>query len=212
MDVAEMRSIVRRDLHDEDESSYRWTDDELDRHIAHALKDFSEQLPYESKATVATVSGSREISIAALADRVMVQAVEYPAGRFPPQYRRFAVWGDTLTILGEDVPDGADACIYYGRLHTLDASGSTVPAAYEELIVLGVCGYAAVEWAIHSVNRINTGGSSTPADFLGWGREKLSGFKSELRRLGRRNRVRVRSLYNPYRLPAGRSADSGPQG
>ena len=33
MNLSEMRTIVRRDLHDEDAGNYRWTDDELDRHI-----------------------------------------------------------------------------------------------------------------------------------------------------------------------------------
>ena len=41
MNLADMRTIVRRDLHDEEASNYRWTNDELDRHIAHAVKDFS---------------------------------------------------------------------------------------------------------------------------------------------------------------------------
>jgi hypothetical protein len=41
MDLNTMRSIVRRDLKDEDAQNYRWSDDELDRHIAHAVKEFS---------------------------------------------------------------------------------------------------------------------------------------------------------------------------
>ncbi len=41
MNLTDMRTLVRRDLHDEDATSYRWTNDELDRHIARALKDFS---------------------------------------------------------------------------------------------------------------------------------------------------------------------------
>ena len=36
MNLTDMKTIVRRDLHDEDDTNYRWTDDELDRHIAHA--------------------------------------------------------------------------------------------------------------------------------------------------------------------------------
>ncbi len=34
MNLTEMRTIVRRDLHDEDAANYCWTNDELDRHIA----------------------------------------------------------------------------------------------------------------------------------------------------------------------------------
>jgi len=210
MNLTEMRTIVRRDLHDEDASNYRWTDDELDRHIAHAVKDFSEYLAYEQKATKATTSGSRELDISTITDRIMVEAVEYPVVQFPRRYQPFALWGDTLTILGDEVPDGSNACIYYGKLHTLDASSSTIPAHHEDLIAAGACGYAAVEWALYAINRVNVGGGITPKEFLAWGNEKLRYFEQELKRLGRRNRVRVRSLYKPYYPIVSKSTDYGP--
>ena len=210
MNLTEMRTIVRRDLHDEDANNYRWTDDELDRHIAHAAKDFSEYLPCEQKATKATTSGSREIDISTITDRIMVEAVEYPVDQFPKRYQPFALWGDTLTILGDEVPDGSNAYIYYGELHTLDASSSTIPTHHEDLIATGACGYAAVEWAVYAINRVNVGGGITPKEFLAWGNEKLRYFKQELRRLGRRNRVRVRSLYKPYYPIVSKSTDYGP--
>ena len=210
MNLTEMRTIVRRDLHDEDAANYRWTDDELDRHIAHAVKDFSEYLPCEQKATKATTSGSRELDISTLTDRIMVEAVEYPVTQFPRRYQPFALWGDTLTILGDEVPDGSNACIYYGKLHTLDASSSTIPAHHEDLIATGTCGYASVEWALYAINRVNVGGGITPKEFLAWGNEKLRYFKQELKRLGRRNRVRVRSLYKPYYPIVSKSTDYGP--
>lgn len=210
MNLTEMRTIVRRDLHDEDAANYRWTDNELDRHIAHALKDFSEAIPYEQKATKATTGGSRAIDIATITNRIMVEAVEYPVDKFPRKYQRFSLWADTLTLLGEEVPDGANAYIYYGKLHTLDATSSTIPARYEDLVAVGAGGYAAVEWAVYAINRVNVGGSPTPHEFLTQGREKLSYFKNELKRLGRRNRVRMRSLYTPYYPPASKSTDYGP--
>ena len=210
MTLSEMRTIVRRDLHDEDAENYRWTNDELDRHIAHAAKDFSGALPLEQKVTKATTSGSREIEISTITDRVMVEAVEYPVDKFPKRYQRFSLWGDTLTLLGTEVPDGSNAYIYYGKLHTLDAESSTIPAEHEDLIATGACGYAAVEWAIYAINRVNVGGTITPKELLTWGREKLNYFKTELKRLGRRNRVRVRSLYKPYYPPVSKSTDYGP--
>ena len=210
MNLTEMRTIVRRDLHDEDASNYRWTDDELDRHIAHAVKDFSEYLPYEQKATKATTSGSRELDISNLSDRVMVAAVEYPVANFPRRYQRFSLWGDTLTILGDEIPDGSNAYIYYGKLHTLDAASSTIPAQHEDLIAAGAGGYAAVEWAVYAINRVNVGGGITPREFLTWGNERLRYFKQELRRLGRRNRVRVRSLYKPCYPTVSQTTDYGP--
>ena len=210
MNLSEMRTLVRRDLHDEDANNYRWSNDELDRHIAHAVKDFSEYLPYEQKATKATTSGSRELDISSLTDRVMVQAVEYPVDNFPKRYQRFSLWGDTLTILGDEVPDGSNAYIYYGKLHTLDAESSTIPTRYEDLISAGAAGYAAVEWAAYAINRVNVGGSVTPREFLAWGEERLKYFRQELSRLGRKNRIRVRSLYQPYYPVASKSTDYGP--
>ena len=145
-----------------------------------------------------------------ITDRIMVEAVEYPVDKFPKRYQRFALWGDTLTILGDEVPDGSNAYIYYGKLHTLDASSSTIPAQYEDLVATGACGYAAVEWAVYAVNRVNIGGDVAPNEFLAWGKERLNYFKTELKRLGRRNRVRVRSLYKPYYPSVSKSTDYGP--
>ncbi len=210
MNLTEMRSIVRRDLHDEDAENYRWTNDELDRHIAHTVKEFSEAIPNEQKATKATTSGSREIDISSLTDRIMVEAVEYPVGRFPEQYQRFALWGETVTFLGDEVPDGSNAYVYYGKLHTLDGSSSTIPARHEDLIASGACGYAAVEWAVYAINRVNVGGTPTPKELLNWGQERLDYFRRELRRLGRRNLSRVSSLYKPYYPPVSQSTDYGP--
>jgi hypothetical protein len=210
MNLTDMRAIVRRDLHDEDAGNYRWTDDELNRHIARAVKDLSEQLPCEQKATKATTSGSRELDISDLSDRVAVTAVEYPVDQFPKCYQRFSLWGDTLTLLSEEIPDGSNAYIYYGKLHTLDAGSSTIPAQSEDLVANGAAGYAATEWAIFAVNQVNVGGSVTPKEFLVWGRERLNEFRKELRRLGRRNRVRNSRLYRPYYPAVSKSTDYGP--
>jgi len=210
MNLSEMRAIVRRDLKDEDAANYRWTDDELDRHITHTVREFSEAIPYEQKVTKATTLGSRDIDISSLSDRIMVQAVEYPVDKFPKQLQRFILWGDTITLLGDEVPDGSNAYVYYGKLHTLDAASSTIPSYLDDLIVAGACGYAAVEWAVYAINRVNVGGTMTPREFLAWGNERLRFFKSELKRLGRRNRVRVRTMYKPYFPIVSKSTDYGP--
>ncbi len=210
MNLADMKTIVRRELRDEDSENYRWTDDEIERHITRSLKEFSAAFPYEQKAVKATSAGSRDVDISTITDRVSVVAVEYPAGNYPVKYHRFSLWGDVLTLLGDEVPDGSDAYIYYGKLHTLNSSSSTVPAMYEDLVASGACGYAAVEWAIYAVNRVNTGGLGTSEDFLNWGRKKLSYFRRELRKIGSKNRVRISSLYKPYSPPVSQSTDFGP--
>ncbi|MBI2852455.1 MAG: hypothetical protein HYX84_05090 [Chloroflexi bacterium] len=210
MNLADMRAIVRRDLHDEDSASYRWTNDELDWHIAHAVKDFSEAVPYEQKATKATTAGSRVLDLSTITGRIAVEAVEYPVDKFPRIYQPFALWGDSLTLLGDETPDGANAYIYYGKLHTLDATSSTIPARLEDVVATGACGFAAVEWAAYAINRVNVGGSVTSKEFLDWGNVKLTVFQDELKRLGSKNRVRVRRLYRPYYSPVSKSTDFGP--
>ena len=209
MNLTEMITLIRTDLKDE-VTPYQWSDDELTRHIERALKQLSERVPLSALATLATTADSREIDISSLADRIMVQAVEYPVDEFPKRYQRFSIWADILTIISGNVPDGSNAHIYYGKLHTLDATSSTIPAKHEDLVVTGACGYAAVEWAIYAINRVNVGGGITPGEFLSWGRERLTYFEAELKKLGRRNRVRVRSIYKPYYPPVSKSTDYGP--
>jgi hypothetical protein len=196
MDLNTMRTIVRCDLKDEDAQNYRWSDDELDRHIARAVKEFSEAVPFPAKASLPTTDDSRVIDISSLGDRVMVEAVEYPLGLFPPSYQRFALWGHALTLFGDEVPDGSDCNVYYGMLHALDGQGSTISSKHEDLIATGAAGYAAVEWASYAINRVSVGGSTTPKEFLAWGNERLKQFRSELRRLGRKHQVRIRQLYH----------------
>ena len=210
MNLSEMRAIVRRDLHDEDTENYRWTDDELDRHIARAVQDFSEHLPLEQKTTRSTTAGSRELDIADLSDRILVEAVEYPVDRFPRSYQRFSLWGDTLTLLGSDIPDGSDVNLYYGRLHTLAAGSSSIPTRHEALVAAGAAGYAAIQWAAYAINRVNAGGTDTSDELLTWGESRLKFFRDELQRLGRRNRVRARALYRPHYPPVSKSTDYGP--
>ncbi len=79
--LSDVRARVRQDLHDEDSSAYLWTDAVLDRHIAHALSDYSIAAPLEQKSTLTTTASSRDISISTLADLVAVERVEWPTGR-----------------------------------------------------------------------------------------------------------------------------------
>ncbi|MGD0794387.1 MAG: hypothetical protein ABR958_02165 [Dehalococcoidales bacterium] len=195
MNLAEMIALVRKDLHDEDSGSYRWSDAELTRHIDRAVKELSEKIPLPGRATLATTADSRELDISSLTDRVMVEAVEYPVDMSPPSYQRFSIWGDTLTIISGDEPDGSNCYIYYGTLHTLDAGGSTIPAKYEDLIATGACGYAAVEAAAGAINKVNVGGNLTSGEFRLWGSERLGMFQERLKRLGRKQRVRAQQLF-----------------
>jgi hypothetical protein len=210
MNLTEMIALVRNDLHDTDSENYRWSDDELTRHINRAVAELSEGLPQPIKATLPTTAGSRELDISSLTDRIMVAAVEYPLGASPPGYQQFFIWGDTLTIVSGGEPDGGNCNVYYGVRHVLDTQGTTLPGKYEDLVAGGAGGYAAIEWASYAINRINVGGTLTPRELLDWGNLRLKDFRQELRRLGRRNVVRLSSLYAPYNQVPSRSTDYGP--
>jgi hypothetical protein len=210
MNLAEMIALVRKDLHDEDETNYRWTDGELTRHINRAVGELSESLPLPAKATLPTTAESRDLDISGLNDRIMVVAVEYKIGVTPPNYQQFSIWGDALTILSGNQPDGSNCNVYYGARHTLDAQGTSLPSKCEDLVVVGACGYAAIEFAVYTINKVNVGGVVTTKEMLEWGNQKIKYFRRELKRLGRRNRVSVNALYEPYFPNIAKTTDYGP--
>lgn len=198
MNLSQMRQNVRRDLHDEDSANYRWTDDEIDRHIARAVRELSLAVPQEAKASLTTTASSRDISISSLADMVVVEAVEYPTGQYPPSYVPFSLWGQTLTLLIDQEPLSTEAVnVYYGKLHTLDASSSTIPSALEDVVATGAAAYAALEWASFATNRVNVGGVDVWRQYLTWGQERLAAFARALAKHSRKSRVRARQLYAP---------------
>ena len=202
MNLPEMRTLVRRDLHDEDPAGYRWSDDELDRHIARAVRELSLAVPLEAKAVLTTTAASRDLSLASLADRVSIEAVEYPVGSYPPSYVSFSLWADTLTLLVDSPPLAAqEVNVFCGRLHTLDDTTSTVPAALEDVLATGAAAYAALEWASFASNRVNVGGADVWRSYLVWGQERLAAFAAALARHGRRSGVRARRLYRPALAP-----------
>jgi hypothetical protein len=196
MNLSDMRARIRKDLHDEDSQNYRWSDDALNRHIDRAVRELSLSCHLEAKATLNTSAGSRDLSLSSLQDMVEIEAVEYPAGNYPPSYVRFSVWSDTLTLLIDSLPgESEDVNVFYGKLHTLDASGSTIPAKLEDLVATGAAGYAAIEWASFATNRVNLGGSDTWRNYLTWGQSRLAAFMRDLSKCGKKNAVRVRKLY-----------------
>jgi len=208
MDLPEMRDLVEADLHDS--SNDIWSAAEIDRHIGHAVQEFSYQVPDEDTSTEASLV-SRDIDISGLTGLVSIQAVEYPEGNYPATYTRFSVWGDTLTVLVDTGPDGTyDAKIYYGKMHVLDGSGSTIPTMHEHLITLGAAGFALSEIAAYTINKTNVGGEKVAEAYRRSGQEKLTRFRAEIIRLGRNNRVRIRQLYTPYYAPVSKYIVEGP--
>jgi len=195
--LADIRTRVRKDLHDTDAAAYRWTDSQLDRHIERALRDLSLAIPREASATIASTPGDRDLDISGLTGLVGIEAVEYPAGLFPPEYVRWSRWEETLQLLTPGAPDGSDARIYYTAAHELDSDSSTLPAVLEDVLATGAGGYAASEWAGYAADRLNTGGEAVAEQYAAWGRAALTAFRQLLHENSRKNAVRARRLYTP---------------
>lgn len=195
-----LRARLRTELRDESAAGYRWPDSALDRHLLRACDDLSDAWPDERATTLTTTPGSRDLSLATLDHRLRIEAVEYPAGAWPPLYAQFQTWGETLTILADTEPAGAEAVrVHWGRRHELGLLTSTVPAAAEETLVLGASAYALLDQAGASINRINLSGPGAEEDFKRQGEERLRRFHAALRRHGRAGRLRSSSLYGPAR-------------
>ena len=145
-----------------------------------------------------TAAGSRDLSVSTLADRVTIDALEFPTAQYPPSFIAFSLWADTLTMLIDGEPSGSqDAVVYYSRLHTLDDSGSTLAPALEDLVATGAGAYAALEWASFATNRVNVGGAETWRHYHIWAQDRLAAFARALAKHGRERRMRSRRLYVP---------------
>ena len=196
MNIADMRALVRRDLRDDDPADPRWPDDELDAHIQHAVRDLGRAAPLESVANVAAVAGSREVSLAPLRGLLDVEGVEFPLNLHPACFVPFSLWGGSLTLQIDTPPSRGDQLrVFYTKLHTLDATSSTVPAVMEDTVAMGAAAYASLAFASYAANRVNLGGEDTARRYRIWGNERLEAFQLALGRAASRRGVRVRQMY-----------------
>ncbi|MGE0601507.1 MAG: hypothetical protein AB7J35_18840 [Dehalococcoidia bacterium] len=192
--LTDVRDRLRKDLSDVAEE--RWPDDQLDRHIEHALSELSLSIPQELTATVATTLGSRDVSIATLDGLLDVEAVEFPVGEFPPSYAGYSVWGTTLALHVEHEPDGTDAKVFYTAEHSLDEEGSTLAGPMVDVLVTGASAFAAQELASGRTDALTTDPAAAER-YAAWSRARLTAFRQLLHTYGRKNRVRTRRMFVP---------------
>jgi len=195
MILSDMRTLVRRDLKDEDNSNYRWQDNEIDRAIARAVAELSRYVPREMKATIATTNGSREIALTTLTDRVSVDRVEFPVGETPRSFQRFTVYSETITLIGDAQGNGANCYIYWGKVHTLDGSTSTIPSYLEDVLALGAAAYAVLAQSQLRIDTAGFGGERADTDYQSWGGAMLKDFKAQLKRFGRGRKLKISQFY-----------------
>jgi hypothetical protein len=195
MTLADMRTLVRRDLKDEDASNYRWQDTEIDRAIARAVAELSRYVPREMQDAIATTDGSLYIDIVSLTDRVSVDRVEFPLGERPRQFQRFTVYADAITLIGDVEGDGEDCYVYWGKVHTLDGSTSTIPTYLEDVLALGAAAYAVLAQTQYRTDTAGFGGEQADRDYQSWGNTMLKEFKAQLKRFGRGRKLKISQFY-----------------
>jgi hypothetical protein len=213
--TATIRAAVRKDLHDEDAAAYRWTDAVLDRHIQRTVREYSHTSPLETKSTLTTTPGSRDLAITTLTPRIRIVAAEYPTGEYPPAYVPFSLFGDTLTLDLVTAPAGVENVnVYWHKEHTIHATldaSSTFPTSHDDIIAGGAAGYAALEWTSFASNRVNVGGENVWGRYMEFSNVRLREFQAALRALPAANRLRTSQLYTatPHRLTT-QHTDPGP--
>lgn len=183
-----MRSDLRRDLRDAEVGSYKWSDEELDRHILRAVADYTQVAPVIDVVT--QPAGERpSYDLRATDGWLWCERVEYPVDRSPrstlpfEETTRGVVYliGRSPTESGLPTP-GEDVRFWYARQHTVDVAGCTVPFEHESLVALGAAAYALLAYADYAVGRVNPSWWD-PRNYRELGLAKLSEFRTELARL-----------------------------
>ncbi len=209
--LATIRAAVRIDLQDEDAANERWADDTLDRHIKRAVLEFSHVNPLEKKSTLQTASDSRDVDISNLSSLIRIVAAEYPTSEYPPSYVPFSLWADKLTLDLSGAPSGTpDVAIYWHAVHTINGTVS-FSDSHDDIVAGGASGYAALEWASFSSNRLNAGGDDVWGRYMEFANVRLAAFREQLSRLPAANRARTSRLYRPADARfTSQSTDPGP--
>lgn len=183
--LSEVRDKARIDLKDIEAADYEWTDPELDRHILHAVSDYSRKCPDEKKETgLKLPADSRDIDVSSLTGRIEIVHIEYPVNADEQSLRTFEVWGNTVTLEIDEKPEAeSDVHIWWTKVHTLDGSGTTIPDAHIDLVIDGAVAHAMVSWGRFAANQVNIGDPDVARKYLTLANFKLQKFVSDLNEL-----------------------------
>ncbi len=182
--LTDLRNQIRKDLHDEDSESYRWTDDVLNRHIERALAEFSAAAPRTATTTINAEDGVRDYDLSALGDLcnrpAAIVAVEWPYDAddpaYPPHFVPFRVFANRLYLLVDDAPTASDVMrVWYTLAHVLTESTKTLAPEDEPVVALGAAAYAALERESYAVERVTPTGR-TAQEYRAWGQRALERF------------------------------------
>ncbi len=191
-DISVLRTRLRVDL--AEPAADRWTNDDLDRHIQHAVRDLNRVAPREMVDASLTIPdpASQQLDVSSLSDLVHMVAVEYPVGGYPRRLRHFELWGSTLTLSTDTMPEaGAAVTCYYTARHAVDSEGSTLPEGLEDIVLVGAAGYALLGYLAATHDRVTIGDGRTAEQLRSHANDLLMQFRQDLTDLKRERQVVV---------------------
>lgn len=177
----QLRTDLRRDLRDEDPTAYLWTDAALDRHLTQALTLLEAYAPAWASLDLSAGAGQRRYDLTSLAaDWLWAERVEAPPDAWPPAVRPFREEpGPTLVLRGPLPAPGETLRLWYARRYRFTPTGSDLPPALEELLLLGAGAYALLDRAALAITQVGPGGQA-PADYRALGEARLNAFLTRL--------------------------------
>ncbi len=157
MSLNTLRDNLRDDLKDLDSGDYAWTDDELDRHILRAAKEYEASWPLLAKADRAGDGATRRFDLSNEPGLLGCQRVEYEIDQNPPQYLAFFQdEDDYVLVLGETVPQaGKDLRFWIATSYTLTSTTTNIPSEHQPGILGGAWGFAVQAFARYAERRVN---------------------------------------------------------
>jgi hypothetical protein len=125
----------------------------------------------------------------------LVDRLEFPVAKTPRSFQRFDVFQETITLIGDAEGDGTNCYIYWGKVHTLDGSTSTIPSYLEDVLALGAAAYAVLAQTQYRTDTAGFGGEQADRDYQSWGNAMLKQFTAQLKRFGRGRKLKISQFY-----------------
>ena len=202
MSLNTLRDNLRDDLKDLDSGDYAWSDDELDRHILRAAKEYEASWPLLATANRAGDGITRRFDLSTEPGLLVCQRVEYETDRNPPQYLAFFQdEDDQVLILGETVPQaGKDLRFWIATSYTLTSTTTNIPSEHQPGILGGAWGFAVQAFARYAERRVNVR-DDVPQGLREAAGGALQEFRDWLSRL-RETRIEQQAAVERLRTPA----------
>jgi hypothetical protein len=192
-DLATLRGRVEQKLWDT--ANDVWSTEALDEAIWEALDEYSQALPLATADELTLTAAGRSIDVSTLDGLLNVTRVYWPYDSsqetWPPNrvngFRLDWIGGDPLLVLtsfeGAQPQVGDEVKVWYTCRHTIEdldlATGTTVPAVHESLLVLGAAGHAAQGRSLDLL-RISEVDPDLVTKYEKWAEGRLSEFRASL--------------------------------